>query len=220
MDDILISLAELSFAQFQKRIVSDTRYPILGVRLPVLRRLARQGAQQWSGERPPGSFEQVLLAALTAAYAKVPLEEKLDRMRKLLPYFDSWAMTDSVVPTLKPMPEEFPSLWEFAMECIAGEGEYTVRFGVVILLDYFLTELYIPQVADCLCAIHDERYYVRMAVSWCLAEMSVQDYERVEAILKNRCLDTFTHNKTIQKMRESYRITNEQKAAVQLLRRK
>lgn len=106
------------------------------------------------------------------------------------------------------------------MECLAREGEYTVRFGVILLLDYFLTPEYIPAVAQRLSAIRDERYYVRMAVSWCLAEMAVHDGDLVEKILKSGELDSFTQNKTIQKMRESYRISPERKAAAAALRRK
>lgn len=213
----LLSEAEPAFALFQKRVVSDTHYPILGIRMPILRRLARQIQPQWDGYV---YFEQILLSGLSIAYAKMPMEEKLDRMWALLPKLDSWAMTDSIVPTLRPSPEELPALWDFALKCIAGEDTYTVRFGVVILLDHFLTDDHLPQVADILCNIRDKRYYVQMAVAWCLAEMAVYDSERVKAILESGCLDTFIHNKTIQKMRESYRITKEQKAAVGLLRRK
>lgn len=188
--------------------------------MPILRRLARQTVPQSDNDLSTGYFEQVLLSGLAIAYAKIPLEEKLKKMWVLLPYLDSWAMTDSIVPTLRPKCNELPALWEFALKCISGEGTYTVRFGVVILLNYFLTETYIPKVADQLCAIHDKRYYVGMAVSWCFAEMAVHDYKRVENVLKSGCLDLFIHNKTIQKMRESYRITKEQKAAIELLRRK
>lgn len=217
MDDILISAADPEFARFQRRVISDTRYPILGVRMPILRRLAKQAARE---EMPLEYFEQVRLKGLSIAYTKTSMEEKLAKLRKFLPEMDSWAMTDSIVPTLQPKPEELSALWDFAVECIAEEGEYTVRFGIVIFLNHFLTETYIPQVADQLCTIRDDRYYIRMAVSWCFAEMAVTDYERVEAILRSGCLDLFVHNKTIQKMRESYRITKEQKAAVWLLRRK
>ena len=155
---------------------------------------------------------------MAAAYAKAPLVERLTALRSLLPYFDSWAMTDSVFPTLRFLESEKPLLWAFAMECIAGPGEYIVRSGIVILLRFFIAEA--EPVAALLRGIRDERYYVQMAVAWCFAEMAVDHYEIVEKVLESGELHPFIHNKTIQKMRESYRISEEKKEAAQRLRRK
>lgn len=224
---ILTSLhtaAEPNYAAFQKRIVSDTAYPILGVRMPALRTLAKQAsAGDWRSILSAArcdSYEEVMLIGLMIAYAPVGLGERLAVLRNFLPKLDSWALTDSIAPTLASHPDEQALLWDFARECLAQSGEYSVRFGIVLMLRFFLTEEKIPQVADCLTAVRDERYYVNMALAWCLAEMAVHNYKIVEEILKNGGLNRFVHHKTIQKMRESYRFTKEQKAAVALLRRK
>lgn len=220
----LDAMADPALAPYQHTIISDTHYPMRCIRMPQLRKLAKEAAKgDWQAMLPQlrwETYEEVLAAGLIIAYAKAPFGEKLEPLRQLLPHLDSWAMTDSIVPTLKIKPEERSLAWDFAMECLAGTGEYTVRFGIVMLLDYFLTPEAIPLVARRLAAIRDDRYYVRMAVSWCLAELAVQDYERVEKLLENGSLDTFTHNMTIRKMRESYRITPQQKAAALLLKRK
>lgn len=220
----LDAMADPTVAPYQNKVVSDTDYPMRCIRVPVLRKLAKDAAKgDWRALLAQARFEtyeEVLVIGLGIAYAKAPFEDKVDPLRTLLPHLDSWALTDSIVPTLRISMQERETAWEFAMECLSDKKEYTIRFGVIMILDYFLTPDRIQQAAQCLTAIRDERYYVRMAVAWCLAEMAVHDYERVEKILKAAELDTFTQNMTIRKMRESYRITPEQKAAVAALKRK
>lgn len=219
----LSEAAEPAYADFQSRIVSDTKYPILGVRMPALRKLAKQASGEWLRILPSAqysSYEEVMVMGLMVAYAPASLVEKLSALRCILPKLDSWGLTDSIVPTLKPSSDELELLWDFALECMTKAEAYTVRFGIVLMLRFFLTEEKISQVSACLTALRDSRYYVNMAIAWCLAEMAVYDYEIVESILRSHCLTDFTHQKTIQKMRDSFRFTKEQKAAVALLRRK
>lgn len=222
--DALRQAAEPEYAAFQRKIVSDTAYPILGVRMPTLRKtakaIAKADLRSFLSAAEFASYEEAMLCGLAIAYSAVPTAEKLDLLWKWLPKVDSWALTDSVVPTLDIRPEDRQQLWNLALRCLEGREVYTVRFGVVILLHVFLTPEHIPAVAQLLQALQDDRYYVQMAAAWCLAEMAVTDPKTVEAILKSGRLDRFTHNKTIQKMCDSYRITKEQKAAARLLRRK
>ena len=217
-------LAEADYAAFQRKIVSDTQYPIVGVRMAHLRKAAKLAAKdQWrflADAEQFSCFEDIMVAGLATAYAKVPFLEKRDALWQLLPKLDSWALTDCIAPTLAPKDHELHVVWEFAQACVCSDQEYTVRFGIVLLLRYFLTPEYVDRVAQILCGIQDERYYVQMAVAWCFAEMAVQEYALVEDVLKRGALSRFTHNKTIQKMRESYRILDEWKTAALLLRRK
>lgn len=220
----LDSLADPSLAAYQNKIVSDTGYPMRCIRVPVLRKIAREAAKgDWQSLLAQArwqTYEEVLVIGLAVAYAKASFADKLDPLRQVLPHLDSWALTDSIVATLKITRQDRPAAWGFAMECLGQDGEYTIRFGIVMLMAYFLTEEEIPQVAASLTAIRDGRYYVQMAVAWCLAEMAVHDGERVTGILESGVLDPFTRNMTIRKMRESYRISPERKAAVAALRRK
>lgn len=224
---ILVSLtgaAEPAYATFQKRIVSDTGYPILGVRMPTLRKIAKQAAAgEWQNILSIASldsYEEVMVIGLMIACAPARLSNKIPYLRDFLPELDSWALTDSIAPTLKATAEEQGLLWEFACQCLAHQDTYTVRFGIVLMLRFFLTEDRIPGVMQCLTAIRDERYYVNMALAWCFAEIAAHDRKKVEELLKSDLLNDFVHQKTIQKIRESYRFTDEEKAAFGLLRRK
>lgn len=207
----LNALVDTTVLPYHNTVITDTHYPILGIRMGPLRALARQIAREdWQSLLRPESFEtyeQVLVTGLAVAYARVPFVQKAQALRTLLPHLDSWAMTDSIVPTLKPQSEELERARGFALACLAAPEEYTVRFGVIMLLDYFLIPGETDWTARQLMAIRDERYYVRMAVAWCLAEMAVHDPQRVLEILREGRLDAFTHQKTIRKMAESRRIS-------------
>lgn len=219
----LLERADPSMATYLRKVVTDTHYPMLCVPVPQVRRVAKMAAKEDHAALLSGpfeSFEQLLCTGLAVAYAKEPLVRRLDGLRQLLPHLDSWALTDCIFPTLRFSEAERPLLWDFAMECLEAEGEYTVRSGVVLLLRFFLTECEIPQVYHRLRSLQDGRYYVQMAVAWCFAEMAVTDFKIVEKALESGELDLFIQNKTIQKIRESYRISVQKKEAALRLRRK
>lgn len=221
----LREMADPSLEAYQKKIVSDTKYPMLCIRVPRMRALAKEAAKGEWREILEGcgwhTYEEVLTAGLITPYAKIPLEEKFSILENtVIPRLDSWAMTDTIVPTLKIKEAELPRAWEFANRCLEKAPEYTRRFGIVMMMDYFLTPEYIPQVAEKMTMLRDERYYVRMAAAWLLAEMAVHDCGRVMDILRSGVLDEFTHNMTIRKMRESYRISQDMKTAAAALKRK
>ncbi len=201
-------------------VITDTRLPIYGIPMTPLRKMAKTVPVEVLQQAQWDSYEEVLVLGLAVAYGKLPFEKKLPYIRQVLPHLDSWAHTDSIVPTLKLKEADQPSAWAFALECLESDREYTIRFGVIMLMDYFLDGDKLPQTLALLQKIRDERYYVRMAVAWCLAEAAVKQLQPVLDILRRGSLDVFTHNKTIQKMRESYRIDADTKAAIRLLKRK
>ena len=216
--------AEADYAAFHKKLCPDTAYPILGVRLPKQRAIARQAAKgDWQGlldQWLPEAYEEIMIYGLVIAYAKAPLAEKLDRLRALLPKLDCWALTDSIAPTFRFKENELPEVWDFAQGCLESPLCYTRRFGLILMLDYFLTPAYLPKVCEAVQNLRDDRYYVRMAAAWLVAEIAAKDYEAALAIIKSGKLDDFTHNKAIAKARESYRLSPAQKEELKKLKRK
>ncbi len=216
--------APCSVKNYANAVITDSHLPIYGIRIPELRKMAKRLSKgDWRSllrQSKWDSFEEVLLLGLTVAYAKEGFGDKTGELRILLPHLDSWAHTDSIVPTLKLKTTEREAAWAFTLECLDSDLEYTIRFGIIMLMDYFLTPDAVQNTAKLLIAIRDQRYYVRMATAWCLAEMAVKNEALVENILKSGVLDPVVQNMTIRKMRESYRITPEQKAAAALYKRK
>lgn len=224
MMNSLCAAADPAYAGYQKKIITDSAYPMLFVRMPVLRRIAGQVSRgNWRAMSDCCSFscyEEVLTICLAIAGADADLSERLHVLKPMLTRLDSWAMTDSIVPTLGVKPEERTTAWEFAMDCIRSEGVYVRRFGIVLLLNFFLIPEYLDDVEKAIVSIRDQRYYVQMACAWLLAEMAVRDWHRVEGVLDTGRVNLFVHNMTIRKIRESLRIPEAVKAAAAAMKRK
>lgn len=214
--------AEEKYAAFHKNLCPDTAYEIMGVRMPKLRKFAKELSKRPSlvFENMPKCYEEVMLLGLTAAYRRTSFAEKLPEIWAILPLLDCWAFTDCMAATFRFRESELRQVWEFCLECLARSHPYTRRFGLVMMLDHLIRPEYIHQVTSAASWITDENYYVRMAQAWLLAELGTHDFELIMGVLKSGTLEIFTHNKTISKLRDSYRITPEQKEILKNLRRK
>ena len=103
-------------------------------------------------------------------------------------------------------------MWNFLQRYLKSKKEFEVRFGIVMILDYFIDEKYLKKDFDIFNNIKVDKYYVQMAVAWAISICLVKYYDKtIKYLLKEADLDDFTYNKSIQKAIESYRITKEQK---------
>ena len=154
-DDILDRLTDPSqgnesYAAFNKRIV-NTKMPVIGVRVPDLRRLARELAPDMSAAdisrlltAKNKSFDYVLLCGLLITHARLDEQTAIDLTKQYLPLVDSWAHIDVFIEKKRCFAGE---VWrDFALECLQSEAEFTVRYGVVSLMTNFLDEAHIDQV--------------------------------------------------------------------------
>ncbi len=218
-DDIVTKLAKLAegnetYAEFNKRIV-NTEMPVIGVRVPDLRRLARELAPDMSAADiselltvQDESFDYVLLCGLLITHARLDDQTAIDLTKQYLPRVDSWAHIDVVIEKKRRFAGE--AWWDFALACLQSEAKFTVRYGVVSLMTNFLDEAHIDQVFAALRNITYDGYYVKMASAWLYATAAVQFFELTLAELENGHVDAWTRNKAYQKMRESRRFTPEQ----------
>ena len=207
-----------SYAVFNRRIV-NTKMPVIGVRVPDLRRLARELAANMSAAdisrllaAPSNLYEYVLLCGLLINRAKISDEEAIRLTRQYLPRVDSWAHIDIFVEKKRRFAGEV--WWDFALECLQNEDEFTVRYGVISLMTNFLDEAHIDQVFAVLRNVKHDGYYVKMALAWLYATAAVNFFELTLAELENEHIDAWTRNKAYQKMRESRRFTPEQRAVI------
>lgn len=207
-----------SYAAFNKRIV-NTKMPVIGVRVPDLRRLAKELAGEMSAAdisrllaTPSNLYECVLLCGLLINRARISDEEAIRLTRQYLPRVDSWAHIDIFVKKKRRFAGD---IWrDFALECLQSSEEFTVRYGVISLMTNFLDEAHIDQVFAALRYIKHDGYYVKMALAWLYATAAVNFFELTLAELENEHIDAWTRNKAYQKMRESRRFTPEQQAVI------
>ncbi len=219
----LFDLQDIEYRDFQSKLIPTADSArMIGVRTPELRKLARQ---------KKGSAEaEAFLAALPHAYfdedqlhAFLISEEKdfgkcLQRTEAFLPYIDNWATCDQFSP--KVFAKHLPELDACIRRWIRDEHPYTVRFGIGMRMRYFLDEQFQPEYLEEAASIDREEYYIRMMIAWYFATALAKQYDAALPYIVQQRLPLWTHNKTIQKAVESYRITPEQKEALRSLRRK
>ena len=222
-DCIIVQLTDLAqgnetYAVFNQRIV-NTKMPVIGVRVPDLRRLARELAPDMSAAdisklltAQNESFDYVMLCGLLISHARLDDWMAIDLTKQYLPLVDSWAHIDIFVEKKRRFAGEV--WWDFALECLQNEAEFTVRYGVISLITNFLDESHINQVFAALRDIKHDGYYVKMALAWLYATAAVNFFELTLAELENEHIDAWTRNKAYQKMRESRRFTPEQQAVI------
>ena len=222
-DRIIAQLANLAqgnetYAAFNKRIV-NAKMPVIGVRVPDLRRLARELAPDLSTAdisklltAKNRSFDYVLLCGLLITHARLDDQTAIDLTKQYLPHVDSWAHIDVFVEKKRRFAGEM--WWDFALECLQNEAEFTVRYGIVSLMTNFLDESHIDQVFTALRGIKHDGYYVKMALAWLYTTAAVNFFELTLAELENEHIDAWTRNKSYQKMRESRRFTPEEQEII------
>lgn len=205
----LFSLRDAKYQAFQARLIPNI-YPksIIGVRTPQLRALAKEMDRSFLCNLPHCYFEENQIHAFMLEREK-DFRTAVSDVDEFLPYVDNWASCDQLNPKVfkKHRDELLPHI-----RCWIGSGHtYTIRFGIKMLMDHFLDDAFHAEYPQMVADIHSEEYYVRMMQAWYFATALAKQYDAVAPYIEHYRLEKWTHNKAIQKVVESYRITPEQK---------
>ena len=217
----LFSLQDPGYRDFQGMLIpSNKDASMIGVRTPELRRLARAYAgrediAEFLDDLPHQYFDENQLHAFIISGIK-DYEKCVKEVIRFLPYVDNWATCDQMSP--KVFRKHRQELAEQAEEWIGSDHTYTIRFGIKMLMDHFLEEEFDLMYPEMVAQVRSEDYYIRMMVAWYFATALAKQYDAVLPFIVNRRLDPWTHNKTIQKAVESYRVTPEHKAYLKSLK--
>lgn len=218
----LSSLADRKYAEFQAKLTPNVdRDKFIGVRTPQLRILA---ASLSEGERaefmealPHESYDENMLHSLMLEKWK-DYRECVEKVGQFLPYVDNWAVCDTLRPKVFARYRE--ELLPNVKRWIASDMVYTCRFGINMLMTHYLDRDFKEEYLALPAAVISEEYYVRMMAAWYYATALAKQWDSTIPYIERSLLPPWTHNKTIQKACESYRITPEQKAYLRTLRRK
>lgn len=219
----LMLLADEKYREFNRSLVPGEILPMVGVRMPELRKIAKRLAKNEITpymEAEAVSHEELLLQGMMIGYAKLTKEDRSGWLDRFVPQIDNWAVCDSCCMTYKFMKTDQEFWYRYLHKYLTSAKEYEIRFAVVAFLDHFINEAYIDRLFVHFSELHHEAYYVRMAVAWAVSVCYVKFPEKTEAFLMEDRLDDFTHNKAIQKIRESYRVSQEDKERLKGLKRK
>ncbi len=211
----LTHLQDAKYKDFQVRLIpSADPQSVIGVRTPVLRNLAKQlslrgDIHDFLDALPHSLFEENQLHAFVLSGIK-DYGECLTEVERFLPFVDNWATCDQMSP--KVFKKHRTELIGPVRRWICSGETFTVRFGVGMLMEHYLDEAFDPAYPELVAGIRSEEYYVRMMIAWYFATALAKQYETVLPVLQQQKLDSWTHNRTIQKAIESYRITPDRKA--------
>ena len=219
----LLALQDLGYKEFHSKLMPTISTDvIIGVRTPMIRKLAKEiaesaEAEEFLKELPHVYYEENNLHGCLVEAIK-DYDRCVEELDKFLPYVDNWATCDLMTP--KVFKKHTDELLAEIKRWLAAEHTYTIRFGIEMLMKFYLDENFKTEYADMAAAVRSEEYYVNMMIAWYFATALAKQYEAVLPYLTEHRLDVWTHNKTIQKAVESYRITEEQKVELKRLKRR
>lgn len=218
----LFALKDTAYGDFQAKLTPGiSRELFIGVRVPEVRKLAKRLAKEpetavFLRDLPHKYYDENMLHGLLLSEIK-DYNTCIAEVDKFLPYVDNWAVCDIMSP--KVLKKNKTALLDKIKEWSASEKTYTCRFGIEMLMSYFLDDDFKLAYLDIPASVHSEEYYVQMMIAWFFATALAKQWDAAVKYIEEHRLDTWVHNKTIQKARESYRITPEQKEYLKTLKR-
>lgn len=217
----LAELADAEYREFQIKLVPNIpKERILGVRIPKIRAFCKEiagseEAEEFINSLPHGSYDENNLHALLISAIK-DYDRCIAALEVFLPYVDNWATCDIMSPKI--FKRHKAELMKKIKEWVASGKTYTIRFGIEMLMSFYLDGDFKDEYNDLIAGIRSEEYYVNMIKAWYFATALAKQYDATLPYIENKKLDVWSHNKSIQKAVESYRITAEQKEYLRTLK--
>lgn len=217
----LFELQDLEYKTFHSKLMPTIDSErIIGIRTPMLRKFAREFAKTPEAAvyleiLPHDYYEENNLHGMLLDLMK-DYDKCLEYQNQFITYIDNWATCDlQSMKICKKHKEEF---LEQVKNWLESEHPYTVRFAIRMLMSHYLDEDFSGGYPEMVVKVQSEEYYVKMMVAWYFATALAKQYDAVIPYIEEQRLEKWTHNKTIQKAIESYRITDEQKEYLRKLK--
>ena len=215
----LLSLREEEYKNFNLKLVSS-KYEMIGIRIPLIRDIAKRISK--TNFMPLFSlfnneyYEVVLLEGILISYIK-DIEEVILKLVNYVKKIDNWAICDTVVSSLKIVNKNKDKVLVFVDNLINSKEIFSVRFGFVILLDYYVNEEYLDVIFEYVKNNKINEYYVNMSISWLLCECYVKFTNRTYEFIELNKLSEFVIRKTVSKVNDSFRVSAKDKSKLKNL---
>ena len=217
----LFALQDAGYRDFHAALMPTVdKALVIGVRMPALRALAKElkgtePAADFMAQLPHKYYEENNLHAALIGHIR-DFDACMAAVERFLPYVDNWATCDMMNP--RALAKDKAALLERIRLWLQSSHTYTVRFGMEMLMNHFLEEDFREEYPALVASVQSEEYYVRMMQAWYFATALAKQYEAAVTYLEQRRLGAWVHNKTIQKARESFRVSQEQKEYLKSLK--
>ena len=216
----LISLQDKKYKEFHSSLVLNSKYEMIGIRVPIMRdiakKIAKSNIEEFLKYVQNKYYEEVMIQGLVISHIK---DEKIfyKYFKKFINKIDNWAICDSFCNSIKIVRKYEEKYFKETIKMALDKEEFVSRAGLVMILNHFISTNNLNSIFDTLNKIQSDKFYINMAEAWLLCEMYIKYPKETEAYLKKNSLNKFTQNKAISKIHDSYRVSKEEKELLKQL---
>ena len=221
----LLLMKDEKYLLFHSKLCKDVN--LIGIRVPLLKKYAKElykeidNVDYWLENIDNEYYEEIMLKGMIISLDKKCSFDTLEkRLNYFVPLIDNWATCDTFCADLKITNEYKDEIYNYIKELLKSHDEFTLRFAIVMFLDYFIEIEYMEEILPMLLKIENDAYYVKMAISWALSICLIKEYDYTIKFIEHNNLSDFIFKTTIQKAIDSYRINDEKKNYLRELRKR
>ena len=211
--DYLMTFSDSKYLEFNKKLITS-KYKFIGIRMPILRKIAKQIATgniiSFLSVAKLEYYEDVLIQGILITYLKDPNQVK-EYLNTYVNYIDNWAINDTLASSLKIVKKNKEEFFVYFFNMLDSNQTYHLRLAIVVFLKYYIDSIYLDKILNKILEIQTDQYYVNMAIAWLFAEVFVYNSSIIYNILENKKISKFIFNKTISKIRDSHKVSQEDK---------
>lgn len=221
--EYLISLQDVKYKEFHSSLVLNSKYEIIGIRVPIMREIAKEIAKSdiegFLKYVQNKYYEEVMIQGLVISHIK---DEKIfyKYFKNYIKKIDNWGLCDSFCNSIKIVKKHEEKYFKESIKMALNESEFISRIGIVMILNHFISKDNLNDIFDTLNKIQSDKFYINMAEAWLLCEMYIKYPKETTDFIKKNNLNKFTQNKAISKIHDSYRVSKEEKELLNNYRRK
>lgn len=212
-EDYLFSLQDLDYQKFHSKI-TKTNYKIIGIRVPLMRKIAdniyKGNYLKYLESYDNNYYEEIFIRGIVISKIK-DINILIKQMKEFVLKIDNWAICDSFCNSLKIVNKNKDIFWDEILNFIKSDKEFVVRVGIILILNFYIEEKYLDKIFNIFDNLNTDKYYINMAISWTICEMYIKYKDKTLKYMQKNKLNSFVQNKTISKIKDSYRISKEEK---------
>lgn len=221
--EYLESIKDEEYKKFHSSLVLNSKYEMIGIRLPIMRKIAKEisktDIEEFLKYSQNKYYEEVMIQGLVISNVK---DEEIfyKYFKSHVNKIDNWALCDSFCNSIKIVKKYEEKYFNLAIDMCLNEEEFIARTGLVMILSHFVNEKNLKEIFTTLNKIKSDKFYINMAQAWLICDLYIKYPKETLKFIRNNNLNKFTHNKAISKIHDSYRVCKEDKEYLNELRRK
>ena len=185
----------------------------------IAKKIAKGDWQGFLAQKKGKYYEETTLRGQVIGFAKADKEIIKEYIEKYTDEINNWGVCDSFIGNLKVIKKEKEYFYPMVKKMAESKDQWKIRFGLITLMSYYIEKEYIDEIFEMCSKVENKEYYVQMGQAWLVSTLFIKFRNETLEYLKDNSLDKWTQNKAIQKIRESFRVSEEDKELVKSLKK-